>query len=140
LFPSFYEGFGLPVLTTLAYGGTVVARQSALLDEIASHSLPRGCIVPFSRRDELVDVVGRLLHGGDVASLPLGTALENGRPMSWRDVGHRILAFLEDLTGDLSRSRWRTRERTVAQLMAAPTSLVNKGLKRPVHAEFASSS
>lgn len=130
VFPSFYEGFGFPILMTLAYGGTLVARESALLDEIAARCVPRGRIVPFARRDELVDVVGRLLHGEDVAPLPLGTALDNGRPMSWQDVGQRILAFLENLAADLSRSRWRSREHTLAQLMAAPTSLVDKRLKR----------
>ena len=99
VFPSFYEGFGFPVLTTLAYGGTLVARQSALLEEIAARCVPRGRIVPFARRDELVDVVGRILHGEDVATLPLGTALDEGRPLSWQDVGGRILAFLTEMAG-----------------------------------------
>jgi glycosyltransferase involved in cell wall biosynthesis len=140
LFPSFYEGFGFPILTTLAYGGTLVARESALLHEIAARSTPRGRIVPFTRRDELVEIVGRLLHGEDVAALPLGTALEHGqRPKSWRDVGEAILALLEDLTADLSRSRWRAREQTIAQLMAAPMSLAEKGLTAPVRAAERSS-
>jgi glycosyltransferase involved in cell wall biosynthesis len=139
VFPSFYEGFGLPILTTLAYGGTVVARQSALLDEIAARSMPGGRLVPFSRRDDLVDVIGRILHGEEVDSFPLGTALEHGRPMSWQDVAEQILAFLIDLTGDLSRSGWRSRERSIGQLLAAPASLVEKGLQRPaLHAEASS--
>ncbi|MBA2259501.1 MAG: hypothetical protein H0W18_11430, partial [Acidobacteria bacterium] len=131
VFPSFYEGFGFPILTTLAYGGTLVARQSTLLDEIAARCVPRGRIVPYARRDELVDVVGRLLHGEDVTTLPLGTKVENGRPLSWRDVGQRTLAFLANLTGNLSGSGWRSREHAIAQLMAAPVSLVDRGLKAP---------
>jgi glycosyltransferase involved in cell wall biosynthesis len=130
VFPSFYEGFGFPILTTLAYGRTLVARDSALLREIACRCAPHGRIVPFARRDALVDVVGRLLHGEDVETVPLGTALENGRPMSWLDVARGILDLLVTLTADLSRSRWRSREHTIAQLMAAPTSLVDRGLTR----------
>ena len=130
IFPSFYEGFGFPVLTTLAYGGTLVARQSALLDEIAARCGPRGRIVPYCRRDELVQVVGQILHDEDVATLPLGSALEGGPPSSWRDVGGTILAFLSELAADLTRSQWRTRERTVAQLAAAPIPLTDAGLTR----------
>ncbi len=129
VFPSFYEGFGFPILTTLAYGRTLVARQSALLDEIAARCVARGRIVPFDRREQLVEVIGRLLHGQEVTELPLGTALEHGRPQSWLDVGQCIMRFLTHLAGDLSRSRWQSRDRTIRQLMAAPTSLMDRGLK-----------
>jgi glycosyltransferase involved in cell wall biosynthesis len=119
VFPSFYEGFGFPSLTTLAYGRTLVARRSALLDEIAARCAPLGRIVPFNRREELVELIGRLLHGQDVPELQLGTALEDGRPKSWRDVAQSIMTFLADLAGDPSRSRWRSREHTIRQLKAA---------------------
>jgi glycosyltransferase involved in cell wall biosynthesis len=119
VFPSFYEGFGFPVPTTLAYGGTLLARRSALLHEIAARCWPRGRVVPFDRREELVELIGRVLHGQDVPELPLGTALENGRPKSWRDVAQSIMTFLADFVGDLSRSRWRSREHTIRQLKAA---------------------
>jgi glycosyltransferase involved in cell wall biosynthesis len=131
VFPSFYEGFGFPALTTLAYGGTLVARASALLEEIAARCVARGRIVPFTRRDDLVEVVGKILHGEDVATLALGTALDEGRPLSWQDIGCRILEFLTGMAGDVSLSRSRARERAVAQLMAAPISLTDTRLKRP---------
>lgn len=128
VFPSFYEGFGFPILTTLAYGRPLVARRSPLLQEIAARCVPPGTIVPFERRDDLVDIIGRLLHGDEVAVQPLGTALEHGRPLSWQDVARTILDFVGDLVDDLSRSQWRSRERTIRQLMAAPLPLTDKGL------------
>jgi hypothetical protein len=109
-----------------------VARQSALLDEIAARCVPQGRIVPYARRDALVDVVGRILHGQAVATVPLGTALDKERPLSWQDVGRRLLEFLTDLSADLSRSHSRSREHTIAQLMAAPISLADAGLRRPL--------
>ena len=78
------------------------------------------------------DVVGRILHGEAVATVPLGTALDNERPLSWQDVGRQLLGFLTDMSGDLSRSHSRSREHTIAQLMAAPISLVDAGLRRPL--------
>jgi glycosyltransferase involved in cell wall biosynthesis len=131
VFPSFYEGFGFPILTTLAYGRTLIARRSTLLDEIAARCAPRGRIVPFDRREELVELIGRMLHDQEVPELPLGTALEQGRPLSWQDVGQHIMRFITTLVGDLSRSRWRSRDHTIRQLMAAPTSLIERGLKWP---------
>lgn len=128
VFPSFYEGFGFPILTTLAYGGTLLARRSTLLDEVAARCAPRGRIVPFDRRDALVELIGRLLHGETVPELPLGAALDRGQPLSWQDVGRGIVNFLSTLTADLSRSRWRAREHAIRQLAAAPLSLVDTGL------------
>jgi len=129
VFSSFYEGFGLPMVTALAYGRTLLARRSALLEEIATHCAPRGRVVPFDRRENLVPLIGRLLHSEDVSGLPLGAALEDGQPRSWRDVGESVMGFLATLVDDLSRSRWRAREHAIRQLMAAPTSLVEQGLK-----------
>lgn len=131
VFPSFYEGFGFPVLTTLAYGRTLVARRSALLEEVAARCVTGGRIVPFEHRNELLEVVGRILHGEDVATLPLGSELDDGRPLSWQDVAGRILTLLTEMAGDLSRSQFRSRDHAVAQLMAAPISLTDSGLKRP---------
>jgi glycosyltransferase involved in cell wall biosynthesis len=129
VFSSFYEGFGLPIVTALAYGRTLLARRSTLLEEIAARCAPRGRIVPFDRREDLVTLIGRLLHGEEVSGLPLGAALENGRPGSWQDVGKTVMSFLATLVGDLSRSRWRDRDHAIQQLMAAPTSLMEQGLK-----------
>ncbi len=119
VFPSFYEGFGLPIVTALAYGRALVARRSPLLEEIAAQCRPNGRVVPFERRDDLVELIGRLLRNQDVPELPLGTALGRRQPKSWRDVGASILAFMTHLTSDLSQSRWRVRDHAVRQMAAA---------------------
>jgi glycosyltransferase involved in cell wall biosynthesis len=118
VFPSFYEGFGFPILTALAYGRTVLARRSALLEEVAAHCVRRGRLVAFERREELAELVGQLVHGEPVPEHPLGTALTNGRPRGWKNVAQDIFAFLQALVRDSGHSRWLARERTVRQLLA----------------------
>lgn len=135
VFPSFYEGFGLPILTSLAYGRTVVARRSALLDEIAAQCAPHGRLAAFDRREDLVELIGRILHGEDVPQLSLGSALRDRGPTSWQDVAGNIERFLTALVSDLSRSRWRSREHAIRQLLAAPVSLVEKAVKAPMRAD-----
>jgi glycosyltransferase involved in cell wall biosynthesis len=122
VFPSFYEGFGFPTVTALAYGRTLLARRSALLEEIAARCSPAGGrLVAFDRRDQLVDLIGRVVHGDDVPVEPLGGALTGPRAKSWRDVAGGILEFLSALARDPSRSRWIARERTIQQILAYRT-------------------
>ena len=121
VFPSFYEGFGFPILTALAYGRTVLARRSALLEEVAAQCDCRGRLVVFDRREELVELIGRLVHGEPVPEHPLGLGLANGRPKTWRDVARDTLDFLESRVREPSRSRWTAREHAVRQLMAYRT-------------------
>jgi glycosyltransferase involved in cell wall biosynthesis len=121
VFPSFYEGFGFPILTALAYGRTVLARRSALLEEVAAQCDRRGRLIMFERREELVELIGRLVHGEPVPDHPLGLGLTNGRPKAWRDVARGTLEFLESLLREPRRSRWIAREHAVRQLVSYRT-------------------
>ena len=90
VYPSFYEGFGLPIVKGLSEGLDVVARRSELLDEIAANCTPRGRIVPFDDPASLVAAVGGCLAGSAVETLALGGALAGAAPIGWRDVAARI--------------------------------------------------
>jgi len=116
--PTFYEGFGFPLVTALSYGRTVLARRSSLVEELAAHCSPRGRLVMFDRREELIAVVGRLVHGGPLPAVTVGSSVKNGRFRSWSDVATDILSFLAPLVRDPSRSRWLARERMLRQLLS----------------------
>jgi hypothetical protein len=116
ILPSFYEGFGFPIVTGLAYGKTVIARRSELLEELARYCTT-GQLIAFERREDLVETLGRLRQGEDVESVPLGSAV-SGKPRVWLDVAADIVRFLESLVSQSTGSRWRERERVVNQLLA----------------------
>jgi glycosyltransferase involved in cell wall biosynthesis len=119
VFPSFYEGFAFPIVTALAYGKTIIARRSELLTEVAGRC-STGRLIAFNRRDELVDILRRLLHGEPVKSEPIG-AVASAVSRRWSDVGADIVAFIEKVRSEPARSRWRERERAIDQLMAFRT-------------------
>ncbi len=116
IFPSFYEGFGIPVVNALAYGKTVVARDSALLREIVDAYAGPGRIVPFSTTDDLVERLSRLRHGLAVPEL----ALHATRPATndWNRAAHTVQGCLRALAEPGAVRREADRHETVVLLGA----------------------
>ncbi|MFH2076777.1 MAG: glycosyltransferase family 1 protein, partial [Pseudomonadota bacterium] len=63
LYPSLYEGFGLPVLESMACGAPVITSDRGSLPEVAG-----GCalIVDPEDTDAIADAISRLLHDGNL--------------------------------------------------------------------------
>ena len=110
VFPSFYEGFGMPVVQGLAYGRTVVVRQSPLWKEIAAQVQTAGHLVEFDTDVGLVEAVGRVLAGHPLDALPQGTALGAGLPLRWQDCAQRMIETLEKLLPSADATRWLERQ------------------------------
>jgi glycosyltransferase involved in cell wall biosynthesis len=107
VFPSFYEGFGLPVVNALAHGRTVVARDSALVREIGGIYQGPGRLVVYRSETDLVDRLLRLAHGRWVPEIALGC---DGRtPFGWAQVAGDIEAFIEALVRSASTTQMRSR-------------------------------
>jgi glycosyltransferase involved in cell wall biosynthesis len=119
VFPSFYEGFGFPLVRGVVQGGVVVARRSHLLRELASQLRGPGKLLAYDTEPELVESVGRVLHGCELVLEPLANGLsDDGEPLRWVDIARNLLAFIERVAGDPGRSRWLERANHVAQLEA----------------------
>lgn len=122
VFPSLYEGFGLPTLKGLSYGRTVMARESELLHEIAGQYRGPGRLHSYATPQELVDAMGKILHGVPVATVPLGITLSNDeQPKTWPEVAGGVMAFIEEQARNPDGFQWTQRERVV-RLLSASTS------------------
>jgi glycosyltransferase involved in cell wall biosynthesis len=114
VFPSYYEGFGLPVLKALAYGRTVVVRASPLWHELAALTLAPGRLVEFELPHELVAAVGKVIAQEDVETLRFGTDLAGSRkPPRWRDCARAMVEAVEEMVQRTSPGRWYARERAL---------------------------
>jgi glycosyltransferase involved in cell wall biosynthesis len=114
VFPSYYEGFGLPVIKALAYGRPVVLRSSPLWRELAGLTRALGQLVEFSVPEELVLAVGRLLAESPVDAVPFGGSLGPGMvPPRWRDCARRLIEQVEAMVGKTDPGRWLERERAL---------------------------
>jgi glycosyltransferase involved in cell wall biosynthesis len=117
VFPSFYEGFGLPVVESLARGRTVLVRRSALWAEIAAHSRLPGRLCEFDDPASLVDGVRRALAGLPMAALPSGTSLAPAAsPDDWKASAQRIDDLLAGLLARPRLDRWWAREQALQLL------------------------
>ncbi len=115
VFPSHYEGFGLPVVKALSYGRTVIVRSSSLWREIAAQMRMPGQLVEFDTPLALVKAVGQLLDGEQPDVLAFGTGLmEGGQPMGWRHCARRLVSLVEETLAGANAQSWYSRDRRLA--------------------------
>jgi glycosyltransferase involved in cell wall biosynthesis len=108
LFPSQYEGFGLPILEAAHHGKPVLYCASDVGDEIAELARPYVPVEAFETFDELPAKIGRLLGRAPVVRA------EDVPPLRSLDDYHReVFALLVDLARqpytdfDGLRDRWQ---------------------------------
>ena len=111
VFPSYYEGFGMPTVKALAYGRAVVARASALLDEIAAVSRLPGQVAIFHDPASLGEQVARALAGELTDVVPQSGGLQPGEePVDWAACAARILRLILQRLPQTGHARWLRRE------------------------------
>lgn len=95
VFPSCYEGFGLPMLQALACGTPVLVRDTPLAAELAGGWTGPGSLHVYRRPWELVEILGQLLAGLPGRPLPLGPSRAPGAPVhGWPEVVAIALAAM----------------------------------------------
>ena len=90
LFPTRYEGFGLPVAEALATGTPVVATPDAAVREVG------GDAIVYAQPDEFADAVRRVLAERDRWAR---AALERARLFSWDETARRTVAVYREVLG-----------------------------------------
>lgn len=115
VFPSHYEGFGLPVGEALAYGKTVVVRESPLWDEIGALSSCPDKIARFRLESELVAAVGVALHGAAVP-VPEGERAPRNMEPTWADCARVMFDAIDVAIAGFDGRRWLVREAMLASM------------------------
>jgi glycosyltransferase involved in cell wall biosynthesis len=126
LYPSYYEGFGLPVVKALCHGCDVIVRRSALIDEIAAQCRAPGRLHTFDTPVEMVELIGRVLSNSTLDAVQQGAALRSDEePLDWAGVARRVLALAEELAEQPGLERYDLRE--AALRLVRPNGLFEAG-------------
>ncbi|HSM14166.1 MAG TPA: glycosyltransferase family 1 protein [Thermoanaerobaculia bacterium] len=94
VYPSLYEGFGLPVAEAMACGVPVVVTASSSLPEVAGDA---GLVVEPERPDELAHALLRLVREPGLAAELGGRGRERARRFSWDEAAERFAGLIHEV-------------------------------------------
>jgi glycosyltransferase involved in cell wall biosynthesis len=99
VYPSLYEGFGMPVLEAIACGTPVVTSTVSSLPEVAGDAA--ALINPYSV-DELANGISRILSDEDLRNICVTKGIERAKSFTWERCAMETLkAFNEVYNGNV---------------------------------------
>lgn len=98
VFPSLYEGFGLPPLEAMASGTPVVASRGSSIPEICGEAPIY--VDPYNPLD-MADAIARVLEDGNLRDNLIKRGLERSRAFRWEGSARTHIRLLEELAGGI---------------------------------------
>ncbi|EKE14741.1 MAG: glycosyl transferase, group 1 [uncultured bacterium] len=94
VYPSFYEGFGLPVLESMYLGTPVICSRNSSLTEVGGDA-----VLYVNPRDfmNLRYKIAYLINNPSVAKEMVKKGLIQSKKFSWEESSHQLYDFLQDL-------------------------------------------
>lgn len=99
VFPSLYEGFGLPVLEAMAAGVPVVCSKSSSLPEVAGPG--NALFFDPLRSDDLADKLGVILSDEKTRADLIEKGKARVKDFSWEKMGEAVLGEYREILGEL---------------------------------------
>jgi glycosyltransferase involved in cell wall biosynthesis len=95
LFPSLYEGFGLPLLEAMACGVPVLASDASSLPEVGGGGT--AVLLPPDEQSQWTTGIGRLLADGQKREALVAAGYEQIKKFTWRKTARQLLSLYASL-------------------------------------------
>jgi glycosyltransferase involved in cell wall biosynthesis len=96
VYPTIYEGFGLPVLEAMACGVPVITSQISSLPEIVGDA---GVLIPVSGAGALYDAMDRLLQNKSLRDELIKAGLTRAKTFSWERTAQLTYKIYQKVLG-----------------------------------------
>jgi len=96
VFPSFYEGFGLPALEAMACGRSVVCSNTTALPEVVDSA---AILFDPYRVDEIARAIADLLLDAELRARMERLGLQRAAHFSWQKTAERTLEVFREVAG-----------------------------------------
>ena len=96
VFPSLYEGFGLPVLEAMACGCPVIAGDNSSITEVAGEA---AMLLPDADHRAWLQALQHVLHSADTRKQMRERGIAQARRFSWQQTAERTIAAYQHFSG-----------------------------------------
>lgn len=96
VYPSLFEGFGLPLLEAMACGCPVISSDRTSMPEVVGKA---GVLVDPENVEAMAAAIGRVLHDPDLAATLRAAGLARSRELTWERTARLTLAAYEEVAG-----------------------------------------
>lgn len=94
VYPSFYEGFGLPILESMTLGTPVICSENSSLTEVGGNA------VLYVNPRNFIDIKKKtfyLINNKKIANFMSREGLEQSEKFSWKKSSRKLYSFLEEI-------------------------------------------
>lgn len=106
VFPSFYEGFGLPALEAMACGRAVACSRTSALPEVVD-----GAAILFDpySTPEMVRAIADILLSAELRARMERLGFQRAAHFSWQTTAQKTLEVFSEVAGRATDPRWKAR-------------------------------
>jgi len=96
VFPSLYEGFGLPILEAMACGTPVITSNTSSLPEVAGNA---AMLVNPTNENEIAEAIAKLIFDQELKKTMIKNGLERIKIFTWENTARNTLEIFKKVGG-----------------------------------------